>query len=99
MKKIASVLFTLLTFLPVSIWAQNNVITIDNVEYEYSGTTAIVIGPANTTLSIITIHKTITVGENTFTVTSIDVSAFAYCDGLTSVTIPNSVTSIGDGAF
>ena len=99
MKKIALVLFTLLTFLPVSIWAQNNVITIDNVKYEYSGTTAIVIGPANTTLSIITIHKTITVGENTFTVTSIDESAFAYCDGLTSVTIGNSVTSIGKEAF
>ena len=99
MKKIALVLFTLLTFLPVSIWAQNNVITIDNVKYEYSGTTAIVIGPANTTLSIITIHKTITVGENTFTVTSIGVSAFAYCDGLTSITIPNSVTSIGSSAF
>ncbi|MDD6642460.1 MAG: leucine-rich repeat domain-containing protein, partial [Bacteroidales bacterium] len=26
-------------------------------------------------------------------------SAFAYCSGLTSVTIPNSVTSIGGGAF
>ena len=32
-------------------------------------------------------------------VTSIEGSAFAYCDGLTSVTIPNSITSIEDGAF
>ena len=31
--------------------------------------------------------------------TSIGVRAFAYCSGLTSVTIPNSVTSIGSYAF
>ncbi|WP_197018786.1 leucine-rich repeat protein, partial [Prevotella sp. P6B4] len=31
--------------------------------------------------------------------TSIDDYAFAYCDGLTSVTIPNSVKSIGSYAF
>ena len=30
---------------------------------------------------------------------SIGVDAFAFCDGLTSVTIPNSVTSIGEVAF
>ena len=34
-----------------------------------------------------------------YTVTSIGQEAFAYCSGLTSVTIPNSVTHIGDGAF
>ena len=31
--------------------------------------------------------------------TSIGDSAFAYCDGLTSITIPDSVTSIGSHAF
>ena len=31
--------------------------------------------------------------------TAIDNHAFYYCEGLTSVTLPNSVTSIGGGAF
>lgn len=36
---------------------------------------------------------------NDGSVTSIGSYAFAYCSGLTSITIPSSVTSIGDGAF
>ena len=34
-----------------------------------------------------------------YSVTRIGINAFSYCDGVTSVTIPNSVTSIGDHAF
>lgn len=34
-----------------------------------------------------------------YSVTSIEEGAFGKCDGLTSVTIPNSITSIGKGAF
>ena len=47
----------------------------------------------------ITIPATITVGENTYTVTSIGDNAFSMCFGLTSVDIPDSVTSIGGYAF
>ena len=32
-------------------------------------------------------------------VTNIDIYAFAYCPGLTTVSIPKTLTSIGDGAF
>lgn len=38
-------------------------------------------------------------GENVYTVTSIGEYAFFHCDELTSVTIPESVISIGDSAF
>ena len=34
-----------------------------------------------------------------YQVTSIGAWAFSYCSGLTSITIPNSVTSIGETSF
>ena len=47
----------------------------------------------------VVIPASVTYGGETYRVTSIGNSAFQYCDGLTSVTIPNSVTSIGIYAF
>ena len=45
------------------------------------------------------IPKEVTFMNKTLKVTSIGNAAFSYCSGLTSVTIPNSVTSIDGGAF
>ena len=47
----------------------------------------------------ITIPKSVTYEEVTYSVISIGESAFNYCNGVTSITIPNSVTSIENGAF
>ena len=47
----------------------------------------------------IVIPATITVNNTVYDVTAIANEAFQWCDGLTSVTIPESVTSIGDCAF
>ena len=47
----------------------------------------------------ITIPEKVTHSGVTYSVTSIGNEAFASCKGLTSVTIPNSVTYIGSDAF
>ena len=47
----------------------------------------------------VTIPESVTCSGKTYSVTSINQSAFYGCTGLTSVEIPNSVTSIGSNAF
>lgn len=47
----------------------------------------------------ITIPEKVTYNGVTYSVTSIGYRAFFDCTGLTSITIPNSVTSIGEFAF
>ena len=72
------------------------------VKYNYTPgeTTASVASNNNTSLSgNITIPSIITVGGTNYTVTTIGDVAFRRCSALTSVDIPSSVTTIGNGAF
>ena len=47
----------------------------------------------------ITIPSTVNYKNKSYAVTSIGEEAFWFCPSLTSITIPESVTSIGEGAF
>ena len=47
----------------------------------------------------VTIPATVTYKGTTYSVTSIGIAAFWDCESLTSITIPNSVTSIANAAF
>ena len=60
-------------------------ISYDSYKNEYTGS--------------VTIPETVFYDGRTYSVTSIESRAFEKCSGLTSVTIPNSVTSIEDYAF
>ena len=94
-----------------SIEIPNSVTSIGYNVFGYCGLTSIVVKAGNpiyhsdgnclieTASGILIQGCTTSVIPNDGSVTSIDGWAFAYCDGLTSITIPDSVTSIGDYAF
>ena len=65
------------------------------VEVTYEGSS---VYSANYSGSV-TIPEIVTYNENTYSVNGIGSAAFYHCSGLTSVVIPNSVTSIGYSAF
>lgn len=48
---------------------------------------------------LLIIPSMVTYNNHEYYVSQIGDDAFSYCDGLTSVTIPNSVTEIGESAF
>ena len=98
-KRFTACLTTLILSVFFSISASADVVEVDGVYYDISGTTATVTSGDNKYSGDIVIPESITYNNSKYSVTSLGNNAFWGCSGLTSVTIPNSVTSIGDKAF
>ena len=88
-----------MTLLPMV--ASAAAVTINGIYYnlDYNTKTATVTSSSSKYTGAISIPASVTYNNNVYSVTSIGGSAFRDCSGLTSITIPNSVISIGDYAF
>ena len=90
----------LFLFLAVLLSLPMQAIEIDGINYELNSETkqaTVMVGGKYS--GEIVIPESVEHEGTAYSVTSIGNGAFQYCTGLTSVTIPNSVTSIGDEAF
>jgi len=101
MNKITKLLLMLLmSIMTVSVFAEDAVI--DGIIYVLDDETSeatVVSNSDNPYSGDITIPETVDYNDKTYSVTSIYDNAFYFCSDLTSVTIPNSVKTIGRTAF
>ena len=103
MNKLLSIILTL--FVASSVWAQQSCdFEVDGIYYSFNsddGSVGITFRQYNipSYSGSVTIPSTVTYNGNTYTVTSIEYSAFQDCKNLISVMIPNTVTYIDERAF
>ena len=75
---------------------------VGNLKYRVTDATALtveVMGYQTAPTGALTIPATVTCNEVTYTVTGIKEQVFANCSALTSVSLPDGLTSIGNAAF
>lgn len=98
-KRFAALMTTLILSVFFTISASAYDVEVDGIYYILGKKFAIVTSGNKKYEGKVIIPESITVNEENYTVTEIQAYAFGFCSGLTSVTIPNSVTCIGDHTF
>ena len=101
MKKYTALMITLILSVFFSIDASAYDVEVDGIYYNLTpkANFAEVTNGRNIYEGEITIPSSIKVNDTEYSVTIVGNSAFEDCISLTSITIPNSVTSIGGFAF
>ena len=98
-KRFTSLMTTLILSVFFAVSASAYDVEVDGIYYNLAKNLAFVTSGDKKYEGEIVIPESITVNEKSYTVKEIQENAFQYCIDLTSVTIPNSVTSIGMWAF
>lgn len=70
-----------------------------NITDEANKTVEVIKNKEKKNTGSVVIPESVTYNDATYSVTTIGEKAFGDCSGLTSITIPNSITSIGDYTF
>ncbi len=99
MRKITLLLMLPMLLLCQSAWGQMD---INGVLYEKNSsdnTVSVIIQNVNTISGELTIPATFRSGGRTYTVTRVEENAFAGCEDLLTITLPNTVTFVGAEAF
>ena len=94
-KRILVLFFMLAIFVP----SYSYDFEVDGIYYSKLGGNKVAVTYGTRYSGIVTIPEFVEYNGVSYNVTSIGSQAFLNCSGLTSVTIPNSVTSIGKSAF
>ena len=95
------IVFLICTLLCANVLLAQTRFWVDSLQYEVTSTNPakVEVYDANSSITTAIIPAIVTYQGITYDVTSIGERAFWDCSSLTSITIPNSVTSIGNFAF
>lgn len=101
-------IFTMKKIALYLIFAVSAIVATAQTRFDVDGLTYEILSESDRTVEVhdgsnasgeLSIPETVSYNGVNYTVTSISEMAFSYCEGLTAITIPNSVVSIGERAF